>query len=475
MEAVHGAARRKMNRLTRWAGLLPSRGFSGIAAILFAMGLLLAMVVTLGLCLARMQQFSDREETIQNNLLETIVLQNALEETAIATRSFVVERDPAMLARSEAGRAAIRQSLDRLTAGAGGDGAARAQLTEIRRAINKRLQLFDIIVAATRKPQVWAHLQESEIIRIRMARQVFARLAAYRDHERAILVAVEGNLARNARLAIWLALFTGLAVPLCALAGIQLLRLERETQSNRELQQELMHVQRLAIMGETAAMLAHEINQPLTAASNYLSVLRRHLAAEAPDKADTMAERIALQLQRAAGIVRKLRRFIEKRETEQSLQSPEALIEDAITLLGTIDNSIHLKTEIGSHLPQVLADRVQIQQVLVNLMRNAIEAMQQSPSRALVLSAVARDGQVEISLADSGPGLPPDVAGRLFEPFVTSKENGMGMGLSICRSIITQHGGQIWADPNPAGGTIFRFTLPAAEAAATEAGRKNPG
>jgi two-component system, LuxR family, sensor kinase FixL len=112
----------------------------------------------------------------------------------------------------------------------------------------------------------------------------------------------------------------------------------------------------------------------------------------------------------------------------------------------------------------VLADRVQIQQVLVNLMRNAIEAMQQSPSRALALSAFARDGQVVISLADSGPGLPPAVAGRLFEPFVTSKENGMGMGLSICRSIIAQHGGQIWADPNPAGGTIFRFTLPAAEA-----------
>jgi two-component system, LuxR family, sensor kinase FixL len=466
MGSVHGAARREINRLARWAGLLPSRGFSGIAAILFAMGLLLAMAITLGLCLVRMQQFSDREETIQTNLLETIVLQNALEDTAIATRSYVVKRDPALLARSGTQRRAIRQSLDRLMAGAAGDATAGAQLAEIRGTIGKRLQLFDVIVAEAQRQEVWAHLQASEVERIRMARKVYAKLTAYRDHESRMLKAVETGLSENSRLAVWLALFTGLAVPLCALAGIQLLRLERETQSSRILQQELMHVQRLAIMGETAAMLAHEINQPLTAASNYLSVLRRQLSAGATDKTDAMAERIALQLQRAAGIVRKLRRFIEKRETEQSLQSPEALIEDAITLLGTIDNSIHLKTEIGSHLPLVLADRVQIQQVLVNLMRNAIEAMQQSPSRALALAAHAHDGKtVEFSLADSGPGLPPDVAGRLFEPFVTSKKNGMGMGLSICRSIIAQHGGRIWADPNPAGGTIFRFTLPAAAAA----------
>jgi two-component system, LuxR family, sensor kinase FixL len=441
-----------------------------MAAILFTTGLLLAMAITLGLCLVRMQQLSDREETIQDDLLETIVLQNSLEDTAIATRSYVADRDPSMLAKSEAGKRAIQQSLGRLTAGAAGDDDAMAQLKEIRRTIVKRLRQFDVIVAGAYQPQAWAHLQDSEIERIQMARQVYAKLAAYRDHENRKLAEVEGGLARNSRLAIWLALFTGLAVPACGLVSIQLLRRERESQSSRELQLELMHVQRQAIMGETAAMLAHEINQPLTAASNYLSVLRRHLAAGAPDKADTMAERIALQIQRAAGIVRKLRRFIEKRESEQSLQAPEMLIEDAITLLGTIDNSIHLKTEIGTYLPKVLVDRVQLQQVLVNLMRNAIEAMQDSPSRALALAAHSHDGKtVEISLADSGPGLPPEVAGRLFEPFVTTKENGMGMGLSICRSIITQHGGRIWADPNPAGGTIFRFTLPAADGPAEDA------
>jgi two-component system, LuxR family, sensor kinase FixL len=470
MGSVFGTARREMNRLEQWAGHLPSRGLTGIAAILFAMGLLLAMAIMLGLCLVRMQQFSDREETIQDDIVETIVLQDAMENLAIATRSYVAGLDPAQLGRRAQYKRAIRQSLDRLTAGANGDTAAMAQLDAIKRTIDKRLERLDAIIPTAHQPEAWVRLQPSEIERIGLARQVYAKLAAYRDHENAILAAVEGSLAGNARLAIWLALFTGLAVPLCGLAGIQLLRLERVTQSSRELQLELMHVQRLAIMGETAAMLAHEINQPLTAASNYLSVLRRQLAAGAPDKAGSMAERIALQIQRAAGIVRKLRRFIEKRETERSLQSPEALIEDAITLLGTIDNSIHLKTEIGSHLPLVLADRVQIQQVLVNLMRNAIEAMQESPSRALALSAFARDGLVEISLADSGPGLPRDVAGRLFEPFVTSKEDGMGMGLSICRSIITQHGGQIWADPNPAGGTIFRFTLPAAEAKEASAG-----
>jgi len=457
-------ARRRVERQEGVAGGMSTRWFAGITAIFAAALLLLVMALSLGFCLVRMAQYSGREQVIQDGLNETIVLQDALETVSATTRDYIVWSNSSLLAQRQKAKQAVQASLAVLAANAAGDSLAAAGLGELERAIAGRIRLLDQIVADARLPDMETHLQDSEIERIHIDRLVIAKLSAFRAHKRNQLEVVERHLARSSRLAIWLALLAGLAVPLCGFAGLHLLRCERQNQYSRELQLELMHVQRLAIIGETSAMLAHEINQPLTAASNYLSVLRRHLAAGAPDKAETMAERIARQIQRAAGIVRKLRGFIEKRETERERQSPEILIEDAITLLGTIDNSIHLKTEIGPRLPFVLVDRVQLQQVLVNLLRNAIEAMQDCPSRALSLTAFASDGQtVEISLADSGPGLAPEIAGRLFEPFVSTKENGMGVGLSICKSIIVQHGGRIWADPNPAGGAIFRFTLPAAE------------
>jgi C4-dicarboxylate-specific signal transduction histidine kinase len=307
-------------------------------------------------------------------------------------------------------------------------------------------------------------IQTEEMKRIRMVRLNVVQLSALRAHLRSVLEHHEMRIAYYLELAVGLVLVAGATAPLCGLLGIYLLRRERDSQRARELQMELMHVQRLAIMGETSAMLAHEINQPLAAATNYISVLRRLLDIGAVEKAQPVVERINEQVQRTGTILRKLRRFIEKRETERTLESPEVLVEDAITLLGTIDNEVILDTRMGTNLPMVMVDRVQLQQVLVNLMRNAIEAMQECPRRELVLSVISPDrNNVEISLADTGPGLPLHVSERLFQPFVSTKQSGMGVGLSICRSIIEQHNGRIWAESSPDGGTVFRFTLPAAE------------
>jgi two-component system sensor kinase FixL len=257
--------------------------------------------------------------------------------------------------------------------------------------------------------------------------------------------------------------------PAFGIAGIWLLRHERDTRQLREMQNEMMHVQRLAVMGETAAMLAHDVSHPLTAANNYLGALRRLASSgslEDREKLVDLTTRAAGQIHRASVILLRLRRFIEKREAERALEDPAALIQDAIALLGPLDISIMLKQEIEPALPAVMIDRVQIQQVLVNLMRNAVDAMQSAAIRELTISARLQDRHtVLFGLADTGSGLSREVAERLFRPFVSSKREGMGVGLSICRSIVLEHGGAIWAEPNPGGGTIFRFRLPLAPCA----------
>ena len=214
----------------------------------------------------------------------------------------------------------------------------------------------------------------------------------------------------------------------------------------QELQSELVHVSRLTAMGEMASALAHELNQPLS------------------DKA-------ADQALRAGDIIKRLREFVAKGETEHALEDPATVMEEAsaLALVGARENGLRVSLQFARDAGQVVIDKVQIQQVALNLIRNAIEAMQDSPQRSLTI-AVATDGPiVRVSVADTGPGLRPDIAERLFQPFVTSKSNGMGVGLSICRTIIEAHGGRIWAESNKAGGATFVFTLPVATSEESDA------
>ena len=167
------------------------------------------------------------------------------------------------------------------------------------------------------------------------------------------------------------------------------------------------------------------------------------------------------QLVRANAIIQRLRNFIENRSGERQPEKPETLVADAIALLGILDMRYRLQTEIEADLPEILVDRVQIQQVLVNLMRNAVEAMENSVRKELSLSVGrAKQGMIEFQLRDSGPGLPAKIRERVFEPFNSTKEDGMGVGLSICKRIIQDHSGRIWVEDAPDGGAIFCFTLP---------------
>ena len=235
----------------------------------------------------------------------------------------------------------------------------------------------------------------------------------------------------------------------------------------QDLQSELVHMSRLTAMGEMASALAHEINQPLSAIANYMKGSRRLLEDRSDENAilvrDAM-DKAADQALRAGQIIRRLRDFVARGETERRVEDVKKLVEEAsaLALVGAKDKGVRVHFSFAPGLDFVLADKVQIQQVLLNLMRNAVEAMEDCPTRELVIAtAPVQANMAEIRVADTGAGISPEIGAQLFQPFVTTKRTGMGVGLSISRTIIEAHGGSIAAQPNSGGGTVFSFTLPA--------------
>jgi two-component system sensor kinase FixL len=235
----------------------------------------------------------------------------------------------------------------------------------------------------------------------------------------------------------------------------------------QELQTELVHISRLTAMGEMAAALAHELNQPLSAIASYMKGSRRLLEHHADQQVAQVREamdKAAEQSLRAGQIIRRLRDFVARGETERRVESVTKLIEEAsaLALVGAKEHDVRVTFRIDPRPELVIVDKVQIQQILLNLIRNAVEAMHDSVRRELVIGARAYEpNMIEISVSDTGPGISAQVSSQLFQPFVTTKHNGMGVGLSISRSIVESHGGQIRAEPNDGGGTVFRFTVPA--------------
>jgi two-component system sensor kinase FixL len=242
---------------------------------------------------------------------------------------------------------------------------------------------------------------------------------------------------------------------------------QRTDQRLQDLQSELLHASRLRSMGQMAASLAHELNQPLTATANYVKAAQRLADVPQPDLPRILQALglAAQQTMRSGEIIRRLRSFVSRGEVERRPEALGKLIEEAsaLALVGAGDHGVRVDLGLGAGLHIVDVDRVQIQQVLLNLMRNGLEAMEASDQRELAVRVQAADGMVQISVADTGPGVPPEVAARLFQPFVTTKADGMGIGLSVCRTIVESHGGRLWMEPNPDGGSLFHFTVPIAK------------
>lgn len=234
----------------------------------------------------------------------------------------------------------------------------------------------------------------------------------------------------------------------------------------RQLQSELHHVSRLSAMGEMASAMAHELNQPLTAVMNYTQASRRLLDAgdeNSNEQATEYMDKAVAQAVRAGEIIRGLRSFVEKSDADMSFENINDIIEEAIvlTIPSAIRERFRFETDLAADLPETLVHRIKIQQVVVNLVRNAVEALSnQSDGQLTVVTGKVTNSCIEVSVCDNGPGLTDKQQSEVFQSFMTTKQQGMGVGLSICRSIIDDHNGKLWAEKSECGGAIFKFTLP---------------
>jgi PAS domain S-box-containing protein len=261
----------------------------------------------------------------------------------------------------------------------------------------------------------------------------------------------------SGRITRWYVLLTDIEDRIRALARLE------------QMQSDFAHMNRVATMGQLTASITHEVNQPITAAITYAMAARRFLSADPPNfrEVDDALSLIVKEGNRVGEVVERVRSLIKKVPARKDAVAINDAILEVIALTRTeaANNSVSVRTQFAGGLPRVQGDRVQLQQVMLNLIVNAIQAMSgtREGARELQISieAIPSKGGVRVGVRDTGPGLNPESLSRLFEPFYTTKPEGMGMGLSICRSIIEAHGGRLWVIPCEPQGALFQFTIPA--------------
>jgi two-component system, LuxR family, sensor kinase FixL len=236
---------------------------------------------------------------------------------------------------------------------------------------------------------------------------------------------------------------------------------EQHERRMAELQAEVIHMSRLSELGHMVSAIAHEVNQPLAAIGNYTAGMRRLLTDAMPPQLHQATERIGAQAERARGIIASLRALVKKGDRPRQDENLEILIREAsaLALVGT-NRTVALDLRVAPDALIGYLDKVQIQQVLLNLIRNAVEAMAGTPGSRLAITTARVGERVEVTVADNGPGLPEHMRGNVFKPFTTTKADGLGVGLSICRTIVEAHGGMLTAESPAAGGAVFRFSVP---------------
>jgi two-component system sensor kinase FixL len=235
-----------------------------------------------------------------------------------------------------------------------------------------------------------------------------------------------------------------------------------------DVQSELAHAARLSAIGGLATAIAHELNQPLTAIANYVHTLRDLVDSPRPDQKPMIEEAIdhcVEQSLRAGQLVRRLRDFVAHRERKRGIESLSRVVDEAsaLALVGTRNGAVEIRMQLDPEADRVKIDRIEVQQVVLNLVRNAAQALLGTPDPLILISSERlSDGQIRVTVEDNGPGIAADVAGRVFQPFVTTRLEGIGLGLSICQNIVEGYGGRIWTERSSLSGAAFHFTLPEA-------------
>jgi two-component system sensor kinase FixL len=446
-----------MHKQWRW---VPAMG--GLA---LAFCLVMLSTLALNINLGRMRDSLAWVQHTDEVLLQCAVIDGNVVEAESVERGYLLTGDGDYRENFLRVRDALLPQYDRLLGLVPDNPRQQELLDKVRPLLVARLDELSQVV--TLGP---AHMDAAlSVVRDAKSRQLTSlirdQLLIFRQNEIDLLDRRQRQSAREMTWSIALAAATIILALLSASFGLFLFQRARTVHRERELQAELIHVSRLNMMGQMASMLAHELNQPLTATGNYLGALLRLTKANEPPQRDIAVDaltRSIQQMSRAGEIVRRLRRFIEKGSPTKTAEEVGPMLDEAIALLGMRRDALTVSCYVAPDLPAVLVDKIQVEQVLINLMRNAIEAMERSSSRLLELSARSVRGEVLIAVRDTGAGLPREIAARLFQPFVTSKKGGLGVGLSICHTIVVANGGRIWAEPNPGGGTVFYLTLPVA-------------
>jgi two-component system, LuxR family, sensor kinase FixL len=443
----------------------------------FALFFAIVAIGSLGYNLLRLRENFEWVRHTQEVLSEISRSETALLRAESGERGYVLSGDQSYLDSYRDESIASVGSLDRLAQLVADDAPQAGLVRDLRTLVEHRLDEFREVVELG--PQ---HREEAlgllATVRVRSLTQLIrTKLREFRANETELLEARQADVDRVARQVTVLGIaMTLLSVGAAASGAYALERQRALTQIHaasahaHALQAELLHVSRLSNMGEMASALAHELNQPLSALGSYLQGSRRLLERGGDDSVAQVKDALGKaneQVLRAGRVIQRLREFVQRGETEKRVESLARLVEESIALarVASKDSSVRIGVGLDPSCDLVMVDKIQIQQVLLNLLRNGIEATNNCEQRELrVASRPVADGLVEVTVTDTGAGLSPEVAARLFQPFVTTKAGGLGVGLSICRTIVEAHGGKIAGGPNVGGGTAFSFTLRTAEA-----------
>ncbi len=438
-----------------------------ISTVALAAALLLALIAAgaLNLNLRRLRESFSWVDHTDRVLLEIGYLQSELGRLTAAARSYSVTGEPASADLLNRAQTMVPRAVATIRPLVADDPDQSKRLEELGGLASQYVARLQQI---TRDPS-------ADSIDGPEQRQLGSGITTAMDELRSTEIA---RLARREQVAsdsvAFTTWFAGSAMLLAFVSGgLGILLIQRERQRHRllELETELMLVSRLNTVGQTASVLAHEVNQPLSATRNYLSAARRLLGPSEAPEAPRLREAIDLaerQVERASQIVSRLRRHVRGSSSPDRANTAVAtLIEDSIALSGMRSAELEIRQEVERGLPEIFVDAGQVQQVLINLVRNGVEAMENSDRREMVVAARRDGNSIVVNVRDTGIGMSEEMAARLFRPFTSTKSQGMGVGLSICRSIIEAHGGRIWAEPNLDRGTTFTFTLPITRAAAS--------